>query len=190
LNPKFLGWTGDRTDFEAFIHFWRVMGYMLGIKDEYNLCTDNLESTTCRVQTVLQVFLMPILSNPTPDFIHMTKVIIDGFWCVETSLRYESVMFFTRRLANVRYFHYNTSEIEGRSDQEDLQRNNAYAKMSWYARFLVAFQVHILEYWYHFALVRWYFNKKVMVNRFIMKYIPLLAICQHGVKHAFVKIHK
>lgn len=38
-KPHQLGIRSDQSkDREAFIHFWSVIGSMLGIKDEYNMC--------------------------------------------------------------------------------------------------------------------------------------------------------
>lgn len=34
LKPKELGLQYEEKDLDAFCHFWRVLGYMLGIKDE------------------------------------------------------------------------------------------------------------------------------------------------------------
>jgi hypothetical protein len=48
LQPGCLGVKRRKEDMEAFVHFWRVMGFMLGIKDEYNICTDSLDTTIIR----------------------------------------------------------------------------------------------------------------------------------------------
>lgn len=34
LRPKELGISGSEADFEGFVHFWRVIGHFLGIKDK------------------------------------------------------------------------------------------------------------------------------------------------------------
>jgi ER-bound oxygenase mpaB/B'/Rubber oxygenase, catalytic domain len=188
LQPKFLGFQHTHEDLEAFVHFWRVMGYMLGIKDEYNLCTDSLDSTIVRCRTVQQEFLLEILENPTADFVHMTRVIVDGLWCLEPTLKYESVMFLTNRLAGIRYYHYYDHEIENEPDKEELRRKSRFAELDSHSKFLVTMQVNLIQYWYQFALVRWFYNLQVLINRFIIKYFPFLAFYYFGIKDSYVRI--
>lgn len=39
IRPHLLGLKHDNDDDRrAFVHFWAVIGYMLGIKDEFNMC--------------------------------------------------------------------------------------------------------------------------------------------------------
>lgn len=44
IRPQLLGIKNDSTeDLEGFVHFWAVVGYMLGVKDEFNMCFHSLE---------------------------------------------------------------------------------------------------------------------------------------------------
>jgi ER-bound oxygenase mpaB/B'/Rubber oxygenase, catalytic domain len=44
VRPQFLGITHDNDeDREAFVHLWAVLGHMLGIKEEFNMCLHPLE---------------------------------------------------------------------------------------------------------------------------------------------------
>jgi hypothetical protein len=190
LQPDFLGLKRTPEDMDAFVHFWRVMGFMLGITDEFNLCTDSLETTIIRSRTVLNEFLLEGMENPTSDFVHMTRCIVEGLWCLEPTLKYESIMFFTHRLAGMRYCHYYDSEIENEPDKEDLKRKNRFESLDGYSKFLVGLQVVFLQKLYQFALVRWYYNQHVLFNRFVQKYFPFLAIYMYGIKNAYVRIFK
>lgn len=39
IRPHLLGIKHDNDDDRrAFVHFWAVVGFMLGIKDEFNMC--------------------------------------------------------------------------------------------------------------------------------------------------------
>jgi ER-bound oxygenase mpaB/B'/Rubber oxygenase, catalytic domain len=43
-RPQMLGIkTDNKEDREGFVHFWAVIGSMLGIKDEFNMCLHSLE---------------------------------------------------------------------------------------------------------------------------------------------------
>jgi hypothetical protein len=43
IRPDFLGiHHGNDEDREGFVHLWAVVGSLLGIKDEFNLCLHQL----------------------------------------------------------------------------------------------------------------------------------------------------
>ena len=37
LKPQELGIIGSEKDVEGFIHFWRVIGHLMGIQDKYDI---------------------------------------------------------------------------------------------------------------------------------------------------------
>lgn len=44
VRPHYLGIKHDNDDDrKAFVYFWAVIGHMLGIKDEFNMCLHKLE---------------------------------------------------------------------------------------------------------------------------------------------------
>lgn len=44
VRPYMLGIKHDNNeDREAYVYLWAVLGYMLGIKDEFNMCLHRLE---------------------------------------------------------------------------------------------------------------------------------------------------
>lgn len=65
-------------DLAAFCHFWRVLGHLLGIEDEYNFCRGNLdeirERTTCLINTVFK----PKLRDVVCEWEHMTRCLVAG----------------------------------------------------------------------------------------------------------------
>ena len=52
IAPASYGCT-DTTLLEGFIHFWRVMGYLHGIEDQYNPFAPSMESAQ---ETIVQVW--------------------------------------------------------------------------------------------------------------------------------------
>jgi hypothetical protein len=100
----FLSVKRTKEDMDAFVYNWRVMGFMLGIKDEYSLCTDSVDTTIIRSRTVLNEFLMAGLINPTNDFLHMTRYMVDGLclWCLEPTLKYESICVLKKKMNRIR----------------------------------------------------------------------------------------
>lgn len=44
VRPHMLGINHDnKEDREAFVHLWAVIGYLLGVKDEFNMCLHPIE---------------------------------------------------------------------------------------------------------------------------------------------------
>jgi hypothetical protein len=66
LYPKKLGaFDATNEELEGLVHLWAVLGHILGIKDEYNICLGGLEPCTqkCRalVDTVVSTELLSYL---------------------------------------------------------------------------------------------------------------------------------
>ena len=45
LHPDAFGVHCTDADLDDYVHFWRGIGYLLGIDDRFNLCSGGLEST-------------------------------------------------------------------------------------------------------------------------------------------------
>lgn len=127
-------------------------------------------------------FLRPSLQNPSAEFVHMTKIMIEGMWCYSILLNYEAFMFMTKRLSNVPGHHY----------WDDEPRDGAktvYKEMGWLDRVMLNILMVIHEVLLNFTLARWLLNWVFLFNTNVMnKYLPLLAMMKHGVRKAYVKI--
>ncbi|KAL5279477.1 hypothetical protein ACFFRR_003848 [Megaselia abdita] len=63
---------------EGFVHFWAVIGYILGIKDEFNLCLLPVEPVRIVCKHFLRMFLIPQLQIETPHFKEMVGIMLEG----------------------------------------------------------------------------------------------------------------
>ncbi|XP_021701926.1 uncharacterized protein LOC5577104 isoform X2 [Aedes aegypti] len=182
LNHQKLGVQHSQEGVEGFVHLWRTIGYMLGLEDRFNLCTDDFETSAQRMALVNAHFLRPSLQNPSAEFVHMTKIMIEGMWCYSILLNYEAFMFMTKRLSNVPGHHY----------WDDEPRDGAktvYKEMGWLDRVMLNILMVIHEVLLNFTLARWLLNWVFLFNTNVMnKYLPLLAMMKHGVRKAYVKI--
>lgn len=182
LNHQKLGVQHSQEGVEGFVHLWRTIGYMLGLEDRFNLCTDDFETSAQRMALVNAHFLRPSLQNPSAEFVHMTKIMIEGMWCYSILLNYEAFMFMTKRLSNVPGHHY----------WDDEPRDGAktvYREMGWLDRVMLHILMVVHEVLLNFTLARWLLNWVFLFNTNVMnKYLPLLAMMKHGVRKAYVKI--
>ncbi|XP_017475249.1 PREDICTED: uncharacterized protein LOC108365658 isoform X2 [Rhagoletis zephyria] len=177
----------DEEYFESTSHMWRVLGYLLGIKDEYNICGRNWAETKSRLDIVMRRVYEPALANTSADFEQMTKALIDGLWPLNTTLTTGSVLFFTKRLACVRGYEY--FEFDHRpGSQADAKQKLYYYDLGWYDRFLITYGLYLVTYLHKFGIVRWYLNFRIWLNTLIFYYLPYIAFWKYGIKHSYVRI--
>lgn len=68
---------------EGLVHFWRVIGYLMGMDDRFNICRPEGVEETRRVCSLLleQVFA-PNLKQPPAEFASMSRAMMDGIWAI------------------------------------------------------------------------------------------------------------
>lgn len=65
-------------DLEAFCHLWRVLGYLLGIEDQYNFCRGSLQDVRQRTEDFNEHWVKPNLRSVTPEWEHMIMCLYEG----------------------------------------------------------------------------------------------------------------
>ncbi|CAH0762355.1 unnamed protein product [Bemisia tabaci] len=78
LNFKLLGLKGTSDQIDGFVHFWRTIGYLMGINDKFNLCDGNPDETEEACRIVLERAFVPGLARDDPDFIHFSTALMEG----------------------------------------------------------------------------------------------------------------
>lgn len=72
-----LSWVKE-TDLEAFVHFWRVIGYLLGANDEHNFCNGSLDLVRWRTKVITDNLLKPTFRDVNVYWEHMMRCMVDG----------------------------------------------------------------------------------------------------------------
>ncbi|XP_022165470.1 uncharacterized protein LOC111030339 isoform X1 [Myzus persicae] len=101
LKKKELAIVGTEEDERALLHFWRTIGYLLGIQDKYNLCSGSLEEVRGTCALILRDVYAPGLLNPPPRFEHMVEALLDGMKPISPMLDTDAFMAFTHELCGV-----------------------------------------------------------------------------------------
>lgn len=177
----------DDEFLEAHSHLWRVLGYLLGIKDEYNICGKNWAETQERLEIVRKRIFVPALENHSEDFMSMTKSLLDGLWPFNTFFTPGSFLFFTKRLAYVKGYEYYDFDVEPGTTLDPNQKKYYYDLSKW-DRFIVSFGLFMVTYLHKYAIFRWYLNFRVWLNLKLIHYLPFLAMWKFGFKNAYVRI--
>ncbi|XP_030377630.1 uncharacterized protein LOC115626405 [Scaptodrosophila lebanonensis] len=177
----------DEDFLEATTHMWRVLGYLLGIKDEYNVCGRNWAESKERLEIVMDRVFAPALEQTNSEFDEMTKALIDGLWHVNMMLSFKAQVFFTKRLAYCRGYEYYSFDYRA-GEQRDPQQMLYYYDMKLWDRFIVSYGLFLVTYLHKYAIVRWYLNLRVWLMDLFIYYFPYAAIWRWGWKSAYVRI--
>ncbi|CRK89889.1 CLUMA_CG003621, isoform A [Clunio marinus] len=184
LMPERFGIVGSREQFEAFNHFWRLIGYMLGIKDEFNCCEESLEGTRNRLEAIREDLLLPSLQFPSTGYESYTKTAIEGMWYFNPlDNNYEAMMFTMKRVMQVPGYFYFWSENDG-----EVEKNQKiFDSMSILQHIRIFLDIIIYEYLSKVFVFRWIFNL-IRMSFGILDVYPILALRRFGKKFAYVKV--
>lgn len=83
-----------KKDFHSIFHFWRVIGYCIGIDDEYNLCSGTDEET---IELCRQIYFkewLPVINKPDKVGVELSKGINIAMQRVSPLLDYNPFMRF------------------------------------------------------------------------------------------------
>uniref|UniRef100_A0A1I8MYZ7 Uncharacterized protein n=1 Tax=Musca domestica TaxID=7370 RepID=A0A1I8MYZ7_MUSDO len=177
----------DEHFLEATSHLWRVLGYLLGIKDEYNICGRNWLETKLRLSIVMRKVYEPALENPSEEFKEMSKALLEGLWHINTTLTVGSFVYFTKRLCYVKGYEYFKFDYPPWR-KPDPQQHLYYKDLSWIDRFIVFYALILITYLHKFDIVRCYLNFRAWLNELLIEYLPYLAILKFGTTWAYVSI--
>lgn len=108
IRPHLLGIRHDNTsDQEGFIHFWAVMGHMLGVQDQYNMCLHPIETVKIICQMMLRYVFMPLIQLESPQFKIMLHALFAGMSQFLPHMKYDIQMFSVKRVIGVPGYQYN-----------------------------------------------------------------------------------
>ena len=183
MKHKYLGVHYDKEDMEAFIHFWRVIGHMQGQLDEYNLCTDSVESSLCRLQKVNDEVYKPALTEmENADFDKISHHLVNGLWCVNPILNHAALVFFLKRMVGVAGYGYWKSENANGKNSPHL------ATMTTFSRIILFILILAADYIVPTKFGRWIFNSVHSFTVFLIYYFPVLAMWKFGFRNAFIRV--
>ncbi|XP_011165516.2 uncharacterized protein LOC105199903 isoform X1 [Solenopsis invicta] len=102
IAPKSFGLCNTPEENEAFNHFWRVNGYMLGIPDRFNLCRKNAKETIELCEKIKDLYAT-YLSKPPLKFDHIISNTIDALWYFDILINKDVAMSVTYEVCGLPY---------------------------------------------------------------------------------------
>lgn len=103
IAPKSIGLHNKPEEEEAFIHLWRVVGYMLGIPDKLNLCRKTAVETRELCQKISRDILANYLNEAPSEFYHTVSTIVRVLWYIDVTLDKDALLAFIYRLHGIEY---------------------------------------------------------------------------------------
>lgn len=77
--PKHFGlYFVTEEDLDSFVHFWRGIGYLLGVGDEYNFGNVNLDEVRYRTKATIDVLFKPAMREVHINWEYMIRCMLDG----------------------------------------------------------------------------------------------------------------
>lgn len=184
--PEMFGIVGSYEQFDAYNHFWRLIGYMLGTEDRFNACGETVEETQSRLQAIAEDMLVPGWKDPYPECLPYAKVTFDGVWTGTPTAHYETTMFMIKRAIGFPGYYCFDSESTGFEEEN----RKLFAEMSLFTKFNIYLDVIMYEYLSHVFIFRWIFNIFRMLMALLDTIYPILAVIRFGKKYAFVEVMK
>ncbi|CAH0550651.1 unnamed protein product [Brassicogethes aeneus] len=161
-------------EWEALIHVWRVIGYLMGIEDRFNICRESVEETTEICNLLIEKVFLPEIEKRDPNFIEMSMYILEGLWCFNPFI--SAKVFFD--IFYITLFNNNVAEMDTKKEYLKLTPGQKR-----YMNF-VLYVITTLEY----KIWRLYHNTVHKTSLWLMHVFPFLAYFVFGRKNAHVSI--
>ncbi|KAG8184187.1 hypothetical protein JTE90_010222 [Oedothorax gibbosus] len=89
------------ADLEALVHFWRGIGWLLGIEDAYNLCGGEMAHVEAACRAMLETEYAPRAAAPHPASTRMVVGVVDALKLLDPTLSPAAMQAYCRDLVGV-----------------------------------------------------------------------------------------
>ena len=144
-----MGISCTKTELESLIYFWKSIGYIIGIKDEYNLCNGTIDQVTKLCQIILENDIKHSILNPElKQSMEMSKGIVCS---VKTYVRFMTYQSLSKYL-------FKLIEIEVGPDEPDGPKMTFYAWICYWLLWIT------MNYTAHLSMLRVIFNSMLRLS--------------------------
>lgn len=180
-TPALYGFDGTPANVDAVGHLWRVLGHLLGVRDEFNLFTDDPHQNAARLRLVQQqIYGRAVAESASdPDFLSIARAMAGGMSGFQPLLTPGTFLYFVRA----------ANGCEGYTNYWALASSDrSLGALSRWDRVLLAQLMFV-----HTVLVRWRWARTVlnvwMAGLFgLTQCAPVLAWWHYGWRGNFVRV--
>ncbi|XP_060532391.1 uncharacterized protein LOC132705646 isoform X2 [Cylas formicarius] len=174
-RPNLIGvHSTSNEDIKGVVHLWRVVGYILGIDDEFNICRESVEETRAICNEVIKRIVIPEVRLHNKDATQLTANFINGMWAMNPFLDGTTFMFYMNLV-----LHNDNSKIS--------IKNSEFSKLNTTAKFklrLICYVIDLMKY----SLVRIFVNWIQLHALYMTKKFPYLAYYKFGLSNMHIPI--
>nr|XP_023029588.1 uncharacterized protein LOC111517618 [Leptinotarsa decemlineata] len=174
IRSKMLGIHYATDDeWKGFLHLWRVIGYLVGTEDRFNLCRESVQETKEICELLARKVFIPRMAKTGPDFDLMSSALIDGMRAMNPVLHQEGFL---------RYLHMvlrNNPDPEITDEQLKPLSKIARARLN-----LILNVTWALQY----TIVRVLLKYCQIWTLWLMRVCPFLAYSRFGFENSHVRI--
>ncbi|KAF5308190.1 hypothetical protein FQR65_LT06370 [Abscondita terminalis] len=175
LRPEKLGiYHASKDELESFIHLWRVVGYIMGMEDRYNICRESLEETREICEGLIKNVFLENMKTPTKDYLKLSDALVTGMQVMNPFLETTVFTAYLHKILNIN----NNNNI---SSFPPLHLN-VYQKM-------LLFFIEIYIICMQFSAWRIFSNYIQYMSFWLMKNFPFLALHRYGYENSYVSIY-
>lgn len=209
LRPQRVGMNCKQEDLDAIVHMWRVLGYMLGIEDQFNLCTESYEETVKRTKEMFNHVVTPVMYKPPQkNFVEMADAMLSGLWSFVPFITTPAFLFLAKMISGVPGYVYsdddrteqliylksygNYIDRAGQLEKELREKEQlpTYSELHWWDRFVINFVCYFCHLCYVSVIWRVILTSNIHMSRFLISYFPFLAFHRFGIRDSYVRILK
>lgn len=89
------------ADVEALVHFWRGVGWLLGIEDEYNLCAGGLDDVEEACRAMLKEEYVVRVRESNPESLSMIRGVVSALSMLDPTLSPPAMIAYCRGLVGL-----------------------------------------------------------------------------------------
>ncbi|XP_015119988.1 uncharacterized protein LOC107043162 [Diachasma alloeum] len=178
-----LGIVMSDKEADGLLHFWRVIGHMLGTDERFNLCNGSIDDTKALCRRLLEAVFMPNLAKNTKHFNEMSTALLKGLWPINPFIDVHAYKVMTYHLISTAVS-YNNNSLTFSEEP-----------MPTYSRLILNFQLFVHQYllqtrfWWS-GLFRAFFNSQMRMGIYLTEKFPFLAYWIFGRRQSYFNIYK
>ncbi|KAK8730824.1 hypothetical protein OTU49_007951 [Cherax quadricarinatus] len=101
-HPSKMGaWWASEEDLAGLIHFWRGIGFLLGIEDKYNFCRGTVKETQALCDEIEELIIKPRIAKADWNYEHMSSCLIEGINLMVPAVSYPAMFRFLADTLNI-----------------------------------------------------------------------------------------
>ncbi|XP_072399463.1 uncharacterized protein [Diabrotica undecimpunctata] len=171
----------SEEEWKAFIHVWRVVGYLMGIEERFNICRESVEETKEICNLLIDRSFFPQVDKKDRTYLKMSRHLVHGLWTMNPALRYKVMMNYLYDLLKPVDNNNNNNNQKLVEDKKMFDLNLIMRFRFWFLGFAVNL---LLKY----SIFRLIFNWLEHLALWLMEVCPFLAYYSFGKANTLVKI--